>query len=120
MRNNCQINYFFEKHNLKKEYMDSFEKLYPYMKEIIDEKQSVLYENILFFKMIDLSGNQKLELIDLFISSYFNTAIAKSKFSPEFVTITSAILEGLVPIKLEYLCVEEIYDEIYNIISKRV
>lgn len=117
MKSKMQTNYFFEKNGFNVDYIEDFEKLSSCIEEVLDEEYSPLYEGMLFFKVENLSDSQKINLVDLFLDSYFNTAVAKSKFSPEFVTVSGAILQGLVPLKLKYLCVEEIYIDIYNIIS---
>ena len=118
MRNDLLVNYLIEERGLDIEYIGDLEILLPYVKEVIGEKDSDAYKGNLFIRVGSLSQVQKLSLIDLFLDSYTNTNQDRSVYSIEFVTVTDVILQGLVPLVLTNLRVEEIYNNIYEIISR--
>lgn len=108
----------FKKYNMDKGYIDQFIKLEQYMSKLEDGEMYHHYEGKLFFEY-EMSHTEKLNMIQLMHESYFNTSQDKSEFAEEFTTLIGAILNNSIPLKLQFLIVEEIYQYIFDILSSK-
>lgn len=97
---------------------EDIEKLKPISDNFEKVKKVNYGTETVFIQCVSLSIEKKYELIDKLDESYFNTAIDKEVFVPEYVTVVSHILSSCIPVKLEHLAIEEIFDEIVNILAK--
>lgn len=80
--------------------------------DVITENKFPSYAGMVFVELERLTDTQKCRLIDIYHEAYFCTNIDKKNFGPEFVTVTGGILSNRIPVKLEFLLVEDIYDSI--------
>lgn len=60
------------------------------------------------------------KLIVLFYESYYDTAIDTSTFSKEFYYVIGNLTNGIIPLELEFLAVDEILNEIEDILKGEV
>ena len=68
----------------------------------------------------DLTEHQKFKLIGLIADSYYNTDIDTDEFACEFYGIVNMILNrGYIPLELEYLAMEELYEQILDILGEK-
>ena len=70
-------------------------------------------------KVKNLSDKQKHSLFDLYYDSYYNTAQDTVTFATEFYNVVDQLRVDFIPLSLEYLETDEIYDEILEILGEK-
>lgn len=67
-----------------------------------------------------LSNSQKFELINLITEGYYNTDNPTDVFACEYFYVIDILLhEDIIPLELEYLAIEEMYEEIGKILKEK-
>lgn len=64
----------------------------------------------------DLTKEQKMILIEKFHEMYYNTDQDTEEFAKEFYNVVDLIIQGYVPIQLEFL--EDFKDEILELVKE--
>lgn len=65
---------------------------------------------------MELTDDQKFDLMGFFHQWYGDTAQDTEQFAMEYYHVTEAINRNEIPYKLDYLLVEEVYDQIEHIV----
>lgn len=112
----------FERNNIDYRYMESFKNIQPYISSIVKRELSYMSDysdmvRMLEAKLKDVSRDQKEQLIDLISDGYYNTNLDEVVYMKEYKKVIESILLGSIPLKLEHMCIEELYDDMYKIIS---
>lgn len=85
--------------------------------DVLTESDMPHYKGMVFIEVSNLTKTQKYNLIDTMHGAYFDTDVDKKDFAPEFVSVTGSIISDRIPVKLNHLLVEEIYDSLVDIIK---
>lgn len=64
----------------------------------------------------NLLNNKKYKLIKLFHESYYNTNQDTEEFATEFFSVMTKLLDGCIMLEVQYLSVDEIYEQIIEIL----
>lgn len=68
-------------------------------------------------ELISLTESQRFELFNLFFEAYYNTDQDICSFASEFYHVVDKLRKNIIPLHLEKLKVEEIYDKIIDILE---